>query len=336
MAPELDLLTFPIPGLVGAMAQMFEGAGWDGLYLADTQNLAADVYVSLGLAAASTDRVLLATGVTNPVTRHPAVTASAIAAVQAASGGRAVLGIGRGDSSLGYLGRRPAPVADFEIYLARVRGFLHGETVDLGDATSRNQWITETAQPPVPIDVAATGPRVTAIAARHADRVTFAVGADPARLRDAISLVRSEREDAGLDPAGISVGAYVNAVAHPDVEVARAIARGSTASFAHFSGMPGAPRTDGPDAAVFEAVGRDYDMAGHATAGAPHAAALPDEFIDRFAVAGPSEHCVTRLSELVEAGAERLVLVPGSRDANQGELVASMGRLATEVLPRLR
>jgi 5,10-methylenetetrahydromethanopterin reductase len=164
MAPELDLLTFPIPGLVGAMAQMFEGAGWDGLYLA-------------------------------------------IAAVQAASGGRAVLGIGRGDSSLGYLGRRPAPVADFEIYLARVRGFLHGETVDLGDATSHNQWITETAQPPVPIDVAATGPKVTAIAARHADRVTFAVGADPARLRDAISLVRSQREDAGLDPAGISVGA---------------------------------------------------------------------------------------------------------------------------------
>ncbi len=96
------------------------------------------------------------------------------------------------------------------------------------------------------------------------------------------------------------------------------------------------PRTDGPDAAVFETLGRDYDMDGHATAGASHAAALPDEFIDRFAVAGPVDHCVARLSELVEAGAERLVLVPGSRDADQGELVASMGRLATEVLPQLR
>ena len=336
MSPEIDLLTFPLPGLAGVMAKGFEDAGWDGLYLADTQNLAADVYVSLGLAAASTDRMRLATGVTNPVTRHPAVTASAIAAVQAASSGRAVLGIGRGDSSLGYLGRPPAKVADLEQHVGRVRGYLHGEEVDLGGGASRNQWIADTGQSPVPIDVAATGPKVTAVAARLADRVTFAVGADPHRLRDSIALVRSEREAAGLDPQSISVGAYVNTAAHPDPERARAVVRGGTASFAHFSGMAGSPEVSGPDSAVFEVLGRDYDMAGHATAGAGHAAALPDDFIDRFAVAGSAGHCVERLSQLVEAGAERLVLVPGSRDADLGEVVASMGLLASDVLPRLR
>ena len=333
---ELDLLTFPQPGITGAVAHMFESAGWDGLYMADTQNLAPDVHVSLALAAAATERMVLATGVTNPVTRHPAVTASAIAAVHAASGGRAVLGIGRGDSSLGYLGRKPASVADFETYLRRLRGFLHGDEVDLGDATSRNMWIANSDLPPVPIDIAATGPKVTAIAARLADRVTFAVGADPVRLRDSIELVRKEREAAGLDPSSISVGAYINAVAHPDIGFAREIARGSTATFAHFSGMGGAPTKDGPDATIFEALGSDYDMAGHAAAGSAHAAALPDDFIDRFAVAGPSEYCVARLSELIEAGAERLVLVPGSRDADRDELVASMARLAAEVLPALR
>ena len=336
MNPELNILTFPQPGSAGAVAKRFEDAGWDGLYMADTQNLAADVYVSLALAASSTDRMVLATGVTNPVTRHPAVTAAAIAAVHAASAGRAVLGIGRGDSSLGYLGQKPAKVAAFETYVARVRGFLHGHDVDLGHATSRNMWIAERELAPVPIDIAATGPKVTAIAARHADRVTFAVGADPHRLRDSIQLVRQEREAAGLDPSSISIGAYVNAVAHPDADLAREIARGSTATFAHFSGMAGAPTTSSPDGAVFESLGSDYDMAGHATAGTAHAAALPNEFIDRFAVAGPSEHCVRRLSELVEAGVERLVLVPGSRDADRGELVASMARLADEVLPQLR
>ena len=336
MTPELNLLTFPIPGLAGAMAKMLEDAGWDGVYFADTQNLAADVYVSLGLAAAATKRMVLATGVTNPVTRHPAVTASAIAAVQAASGGRAVLGMGRGDSSLGFLGQKPASVADFEAYVARVRGYLHGEPVDLGDATSRNEWISDSPHPAVPIDIAATGPKVIGIAARHADRVTFAVGADPERLREAIALVRAERRAAGLDPESISVGAYVNAVAHPDVDTARAIVRGGTASFAHFSGMAGAPRQSGPDGAVFESLGKGYDMSGHATAAASHAAALPDEFIDRFAVAGPSEYCAGRLAELIDAGAERLVLVPGSRDADRGELTGSMTRLANEVLPKLR
>ncbi|MDG2305425.1 MAG: LLM class flavin-dependent oxidoreductase [Candidatus Binatia bacterium] len=336
MRREIHMLTFPLPGLAGPMAQMAEGAGWDGIYFADTQNLAADVYVSLGIAAASTERMVLATGVTNPVTRHPAVTASAISAVQVASGGRAVLGIGRGDSALGFLGQKPARVRPFETYVSQVRAFLHGETADLGDATSRNEWIAGTGQPPVPIDIAATGPKVIAVAARQADRVTFGVGADPARLRDAIALVRSEREAAGLDPTSISVGAYVNAVAHPDADTARQIARGGTASFAHFSGMPGSPRQASSDGSVFEALGKNYDMAGHATASASHAAALPDAFIDRFAVAGPSEHCVSRLSELFEAGVERLVLVPGSRDADLNEVMASMNRLATEVIPKLR
>ncbi len=336
MNPELDLLIFPIPGLAGAMAARFEQQGWDGVYMADTQNLTAEVYVSLGVAAASTERMKLATGVTNPVTRHPAVAAASIATVQAASGGRAVFGIGRGDSSLGYLGRKPASVATFESYVARVRGYLHGEDVDLGDATSRNVWIPEVDLPPVPIDIAATGPKVIAVAARLADRVTFSVGADPQRLRDAIALVRSERAAAGLDPASISIGAYVNVVANPDVATARTIARGGTAVFAHFSGMAGAPATNTADDAVFEAIDKNYDMSGHASADAAHAAAMPDDFIDRFAVAGPVEHCVTRMSELIEAGADRLVVVPGSRGADSSEVGASLGRLASEVLPALR
>ncbi len=336
MTPEIDLLIFPVPGLAGAMAATFEAAGWDGIYMADTQNLTAEVYASLGVAAASTDRLRLATGVTNPVTRHPAVAASSIATVQAASGGRAVLGIGRGDSSLGYLGRKPASVATFEEYVSRVRGYLHGEEVDLGDATSRNVWIAESGQPPVPIDIAATGPKVIAVAARHADRVTFAVGADPHRLRDSIALVRAERAAAGLDPMSISVGAYVNVVAHPDVETARRIARGGAAVFAHFSGMAGAPPTNTADDQVFQAIDEHYDMSGHASADAAHAAALPDDFLDRFAVAGPVEHCTARLSELIEAGAERIVVVPGSRGADPGEVGGSLGRLASEVLPALR
>jgi 5,10-methylenetetrahydromethanopterin reductase len=336
MTLEIHMLTFPMPGAAGPMARSIEEAGWDGVYFADTQNLTGEIWVSMGLAAASTTTLGLATGVTNPVTRHPAVTASAASTVQVASGGRAVLGIGRGDSSLGYLGRQPASVAVFEDYVAKLRGFLHGAEVDLGDATSRNTWVAGSGQPPVPIDVAATGPKVTAVAARHADRVTFAVGADPHRLSDSVALVRREREAAGLDPTGISVGAYVNMACHDDPAVAREIIRGGTASFAHFSGMSGAPKTGGSDGAVFESLGRDYDMSGHAEASSRHASALPADFIDRFAVAGDVGTCVSRLSELVEAGAERLVVVTGSRDADPALLIASMERLAREVVPALR
>lgn len=336
MTLELSLSLFPLPGIVGTMAAELEVAGWDGLFMTDTQNLTAEVYASLGVAAASTERVLLGPGVTNPVTRHPAVTAASIATVHAASGGRAVLGIGRGDSSLGFLGRKPAPVGALEQYLARVRGYLHGEQVDLGDAVSHNLWIPEIGLPPVPIDVAATGPKVIAVAARQADRVTFAVGADPQRIRSSIAIVRAERAAAGLDPAGISVGAYVNVAVHPDVAVARELVRGVTAVFAHFSGMAGAPAGTGDIRVVLDHIDEQYEMAEHARSDARHAMSIPDEFIDRFAVVGPAERCVARLSELIEAGLERVVVVPGVHGPITGDLAESMRAMAIDVLPALR
>ena len=100
-----------LPGVAVRMAQRAEADGFDGWFVVDSQNLAGDCYVALAQAAAATERIQLGTGVTNPFTRHPAVTASAIASVHAASGGRAVLGIGRGDSALAHLGLAPAPVA---------------------------------------------------------------------------------------------------------------------------------------------------------------------------------------------------------------------------------
>ena len=74
----------------------------------DSQSLLCDPYVALTAAASSTERLGLGIGVSNSITRHPAVTASAIASVQELSGGRAVLGLGRGNSSLAYLGAGPA------------------------------------------------------------------------------------------------------------------------------------------------------------------------------------------------------------------------------------
>ena len=334
---ELWMLSFPMPGTAGLVAGFAEGAGWDGLVFADTQNLAADVYGSLCLAAAATSNLRLGTGVTNPVTRHPAVTASAIATVQAASNGRAVLGLGRGDSSLAHIGRDPERVDAFERYLTRVQGYLRGETVDLDDGvTSRNEWIGASDLPKVPVDVAATGPRVIGIGARLAERVTFAVGAEPERVAAAIATARRAREEAGLDPMGVSLGAYVNVVAHPDNDLARSMVRGGLGSFAHFSGMPGAPEVEGRDAAVYASLTEGYDMANHGSIAAAHQALLPDEFVDRFGVVGPSEVVAERLRALVDLGLDRLIVIGGSRDADPGELLAANQRLMAEVAPALR
>ena len=103
------------------------------MVVVDSQNLSGDPYVALTIAAGVTERLKLGTGVTNTSTRHPAATAAGIASVHVASGGRAALGIGRGDSALAHLGFAPAPVADLESYIRVVRAYLRGESVAFDD-----------------------------------------------------------------------------------------------------------------------------------------------------------------------------------------------------------
>ncbi len=205
---EFWLGTFPTVGRAIPVAEMAERDGWDGLALTDSQNLHGDTFAALALAAHVTQRLKLSTGASNPATRHPAVIASAIATIQAESGGRAVLGIARGDSALAYIGRPPMPLGPFESALQQIQAYLRGEAVDCDGYQSRIAWIEP---PKVPMAVAATGPRVIALAARIAERITFSVGADVERLRSAIQLARAHQQ------GPLSLGAYINSVAHPDI-----------------------------------------------------------------------------------------------------------------------
>ena len=72
-----------------SFARVYEDAGFDGLLFFDTQNLAPECLVSLAAAAKGTTSLGLGTGVTNPMTRHAAVTASAFSTLQVVSNGGA-------------------------------------------------------------------------------------------------------------------------------------------------------------------------------------------------------------------------------------------------------
>src|SRR4051795_11350768 len=110
---ELWTMRIPETGTAVIQAERAEAAGWDGITFTDSQNLVGDPFVAIALAAGATERLKFATGVTNAYTRHPAALANVSATVHETSGGRFVLGIGRGDTALFHLGRKPMPVAAF-------------------------------------------------------------------------------------------------------------------------------------------------------------------------------------------------------------------------------
>src|SRR5215470_14140192 len=108
---DIGLLLIAEPRRMEVMARMVEELGFASLILPDSQNLAPEVWGQLMLAAKATSRIRLGPGVTNSVTRDAAVTSSAAVALQAESGGRALLAIGRGDSSVQRIGKREDRVA---------------------------------------------------------------------------------------------------------------------------------------------------------------------------------------------------------------------------------
>src|SRR5256712_6456153 len=164
---EFGVLAVPEPRRSARTARLLEELGFDTVLFPDSQNLAPEVWGQLMLAAQATTRVHLGPGVTNSVTRDPAVTASAALALQAESGGRAVLGIGRGDSSVQRIGRREDRVAPFERHLAALQGYLRGEAVDRDGFASRLEWLQRGQAPKGPVEGAAAGPRGIQSAARH-------------------------------------------------------------------------------------------------------------------------------------------------------------------------
>jgi 5,10-methylenetetrahydromethanopterin reductase len=351
--PAVSMWTMGIshPGIVRHLATDAEASGWDGMFVVDSQNLAGDPFVGLALAASVTTTLHLGTGVTNPATRHPAAAAAAIASVQAASQGRAALGIGRGDSALAHLGLAPAPVADLERYVQVLRRYLRADGVGFDELTpyhregarpidalgladaphdSRLHWLDRNL-PIVPVEVVASGPRVLRLAAANADRVLLAVGADPDRIAWAIEQVRD------VDP-DVPIGAFVNVVPHDDIETARHLASGGLATFARFSVMDGRVRTPTDDSsrAQLEKLHAAYDMRNHTRGASGQAATLEPEFIDRFGIVGPPDACVERLRRIADLGIDKLIVVGPSIDADPTEARRARATTATKVLPALR
>ncbi|MDY7102845.1 MAG: LLM class flavin-dependent oxidoreductase [Actinomycetota bacterium] len=340
MADRVEVWTTRVADVhhIEATARRAEDAGWDGITLTDSQNLAPDPFVAATLAARATERLRLATGVTNAHTRHPAALATVAASVGEVSGGRFVLGIGRGDTALFHLGLSPMKVADFSDRVTDLQHYLAGDTVDCDGHPSRIRWLRRASAPKVPLDVAASGPKVISLAARVAERITFAVGADPERIEWALGLARKAAADAGRAEADLSFGAYVNVGAHPDIATARSLIAGGVAAFAHFSAMPGSTGAglgEG-DRDVVAEVGRRYDSNEHLRNDARHNEALESSFVDRFAVVGPPDRCVDRLHELVDLGLRRFVLTGPGLGASGDDARLANRLLTREVLPAVQ
>lgn len=176
-------------------AQRAEAQGFDVIYVGDIQSTHRELYTTLTLIATSTERIVLGPGVTNPVTRHPAVTAGGIATLDEIAPGRVFLGMGTGDSAVHNIGQPSATLADTEATLRCIQDlWTHGETTFRDKTVRGRRWSGD-----IPVGITAHGPRALAMAGRIADAVIAGIGMTP----EAVEYTR-EHIERGARAAGRS------------------------------------------------------------------------------------------------------------------------------------
>ena len=317
----------PLKELVEVVS-LADELGFGGAWVADSQSVFREAFIALAMFAQNTKNLQLATGVTNVSTRHPAVMADNFATLDEISDGRAILGIGVGDSAMFNIGQKPAKLKRLEYVIGVVRKLMAGESAEFDGVELKVSW------PPrkVPVVIACTGPRSLQLAGRIGDGVLFQVGAAPDLVRYAQKNIAIGAREAGRDMSEIKLYQRLACAVGDDREQVRTEAKGyaSVAANTIYSAIP---REDIPEDLYkdLHEMKQAYDYQQHGSMDARQAALITDRILDAVAIAGTPQEAVDRFQELIDLGVENFVLPVATRDP-----AAIITKLAEEVTPGLR
>ncbi|WP_345424981.1 LLM class flavin-dependent oxidoreductase [Pseudonocardia xishanensis] len=325
--------TEPVPRMRELVLQA-EQLGYANAWVGDSQNIWRDATVTLGAASVGTSRIILGTGVTNPVTRHPSVQASTWASLHEATAGRVAMGVGVGDSALFTMGLKPARLQELESTITDLRSLWAGREVTEG-ATGTGYRLAYLDEPsPVPVYIAATGPKILQLAGRVADGVILLAGTSSAFVEAGLRMIEKGAAEAGRTLDDLHIVLWTPTAIDPDPVAARDLVRAHVARVA----MRPLPVAVGPaEAAAIERIRAAYDYYEHMEVGAAHSALVPDSLVDLFALAGTPDECAARLTELDHLGVDQVAIVPYvAPGADRADTLSAFAEIVSGERPRRR
>ncbi|MGH6654746.1 MAG: TIGR03842 family LLM class F420-dependent oxidoreductase [Actinocrinis sp.] len=320
----------PATRLIDTMRQAEQlgfGYGWTF----DSTVLWQEPFVIYSRILAATEKLRVGPLVTNPGTRDWSVLASLFATLNDMYGNRTVCAMGRGDSALRVIGRKPESLAAVSACMRAVKDLAEGRETELNGTMVRIPWVKRGR---LPMWMAAYGPKALKLVGEQADGYVLQC-ADPDIARWTIGAVREAAKQAGRDPDCITICVSAPAYVGEDLQHARDQTR-------WFGGMVGNHVADlvaryGADGPAPRALtdyikGRDgYDYSHHGRADNPSTDFVPDEIVDRFCLLGPASRHVERLRELADLGVNQFALYLMHDQPEQ-----TLWSYGEEVIPALR
>ena len=298
-----------------------EQLGFDSVWLPDSQLIWRDTFMALALGAVRTRRISLATAVTNLVTRHPSVIASAARSLQEVAPGRVKLGVGVGWSAPGMAGMRCIRQAAFMEQIGHLRTLLAGGSVTLGEVEA----VLRDPVGPCPIYIAAQGPRTLRFAGEAGDGVITAQALAPGLLEHKLQHVWEGAKSAGRRRDEIDVVAWAPAYLSENLESDLRLFKPAVRNFLPFQpaeelAFAGIHETlTGPVPPGFEADGlhiSDWKVAIE-VCDTIVSDDLARRWVEAFAFVGSAETLREKLDVLARRGVATLVVTPLVGDNSQ-------------------
>ena len=326
------LQTNPPARRVVELAKRAEANGFTHVWVFDSPVLWQEPFVILSRILAETERVVVGPMVTNPGSRDWPVLASTFATLNDAYGPRTICGIGRGDSALRVIGRKPRTLAEMVEAMRVVKGLVAGETVDYHGTDLRFPWVEHGWD--LPMWGAGYGPRALDCIGRHADGFVLQL-ADPQILEWTRAAVMEAAAAQGRAQGSVATCVVAPAYVGDDIAHQRDQLR-------WFGGMVGNHVADlvkrygdnspGLPKALTDYIKdrADYDYAHHGRAGNPSTDFVPDGIVDRFCVLGRVEDHIAKLTTLRDMGADHFAIYL-MHDA-EAETLDAYGRSVLPVL----
>jgi len=288
------------------LTQRAERLGFTHAWTFDSHVLWQEPYVIYSQMLAATDRILVGPFVTNPATRDPSVTASLFATLNDMFGNRTICGIGRGDSAMRVLGKKPTTLAQVEEAMHVIKELAEGREIDLAGVQVRIPWVRDGK---LDVWMAGYGPKALNLVGRKADGFILQL-ADPVLLEWTMKHVHDAAVAAGRDLRDVKICVAAPAYVGDDLAHQRDQCR-------WFGGMVGNHVADlvtryGEDGEVpraltdyIKAREEGYDYSYHGKAGNPSTDFVPDDIVERFCVLGTVEDHVAKLTQLEEMGVDQ-------------------------------
>jgi 5,10-methylenetetrahydromethanopterin reductase len=294
-----------------SLARCAEKLDFDIFFIADHATK-QNPYAMLSVAALKTKRISLATGVTNPFSRNPLLTAAAISTIDSISDGRAILGIGAGGHGVSPFNQeRPAPISTLKTSIETIRTLLNSDMVSdpTGTFNLINAKLEFKPQHDIPIYVAGRGKKLLELAGAVADGAIAGAGLTSVEaMKYALAHIRSGAESTGRKLSDLDIVCWSFLSIGRDKQSALDAVIPFTVQLVQHAVPRSTLESFGSSSQAIDSVLGIQDIPSHSLSSLRKKVSM--EIVELFAIAGTPEQCLTHISALHEIGISHCALLP--------------------------